>query len=110
MRTTCPNIAFAISCLSHYMVNPGIEHHHQLKHLLRYVHGTTDLVLTFGLTSTGLVGHSDSDYAADRDDSKSMSAYVFQLFGGPVSWKAQKQSVVATSTMEVEYIRLSNAS
>jgi hypothetical protein len=110
MRTTYPNIAFTISCLSRYMENPSIEHHHQLKHLLRYIYGTTDLVLTFVLTDTGLIGHSNSDYAADQDDSKSTSAYVFQLFGGPVSWKAQKQSVVATSTMEAEYIGLSNAS
>jgi hypothetical protein len=68
-----------------------------------------DLVLIFGLTNTGLVGYSDLDYAVDQDDSKSTSAYMFQLFGGPVSWKAQKQSVVATSTMEAEYIGLSNA-
>jgi hypothetical protein len=92
------------------MENPGIEHHRQLKHLLRYIRGTTDLTLIFGLSDEGLIGHSDSDYAADRDDSKSTSAYVYQLFGGPVSWKAQKQSVVAMSTTEAEYIGLSNAS
>jgi hypothetical protein len=92
------------------MENPSIDHHRQLKHLLRYIRGTTDLVLVFGLSNEGLVGHSDSDYAADRDDSKSTSAYVYQLFGGPISWKSQKQSVVATSTTEAEYIGLSNAS
>jgi hypothetical protein len=110
MRTTRPDIAFAVSSLSRYMENPTIDHHRQLKHLLRYIRGTTHLTLVFGLTNDGLIGHSDSDYAADRDDSKSTSAYVYQLFGGPVSWKAQKQSVVATSTTEAEYIGLSNAS
>jgi transposase InsO family protein len=110
MRTTRPDIAFAVSCLSRYMESPSIDHHRQLKHLLRYIRGTTDLMLVFGLSDDGLVGHSDSDYAADRDDSKSTSAYVYQLFGGPISWKSQKQSVVATSTTEAEYIGLSNAS
>jgi hypothetical protein len=110
MRTTRPDIAYPVSCLSRYMENPSIDHHRQLKHLLRYIRGTTDLVLVFGLSNEGLVGHSDSDYAADRDDSKSTSAYVYQLFGGPISWKSQKQSVVATSTTEAEYIGLSNAS
>jgi transposase InsO family protein len=110
MRTTRPDIAYPVSCLSRYMENPSIDHHRQLKHLLRYIRGTTDLMLVFGSSDNGLIGHSDSDYAADRDDSKSTSAYVYTLFGGPISWKSQKQSVVATSTTEAEYIGLSNAS
>ena len=92
------------------MENPSIEQHHQLKHLLRYICGTTDLTLVFGSSDDGLIGHSDSDYAADQDDSKSTSAYVYTPFGGPVSWKSQEQSVVATSSTEAEYIGLSNAS
>jgi hypothetical protein len=110
MRTTRPDIAYLVSCFSHYMENPSIKHHRQLKHLLRYIRGMTDLMLVFGSSDEGLVGHSDSDYAADQDDSKSTSTYVYQLFGGPISWKSQKQSVVATSTTEAEYIGLSNAS
>jgi transposase InsO family protein len=110
MRTTRPDIAYSVSSLSRYMENPSIDHHYQLKHLLRYIRGTTDLMLVFGSSNNGLIGHSDSDYAADRDDSKSTSAYVYTLFGGPISWKCQKQSVVATSTTEAEYIGLSNAS
>jgi len=89
------------------MENPNIEHHHQL---LRYIRGTADLTLVFGSSEDGLISHSDSDYAADQDDSKSSSAYVYTLYGGPVSWKFQKQSVVATSSTEAEYIGLSNAS
>jgi hypothetical protein len=110
MRTTRPDIAFTISCLSRYMESPGIDHHHQLKHLLRYIHGMMDLTLVFSSMDDGLIGYSDSDYAADRDDSKSTSMYVYQLFGGPISWKAQKQSVVVTSTTEAKYIGLSSAS
>ena len=30
--------------------------------------------------------------------------YVFMLSDGPISWKSHKQSLVASSTMEVEYI------
>jgi hypothetical protein len=69
-----------------------------------------DLTLIFGLNDEDLIGHSDSDYAADRDNSKSTSAYIYQLFGGPISWKAQKQFVIAMSTTEAKYIGLSNAS
>jgi hypothetical protein len=69
-----------------------------------------DLMLIFSSSEEGLIGHSDSDYAADQDDSKSTSAYMYQLFGEPISWKSQKQSMVATSTTETEYIGLLNAS
>ena len=110
MRTSRPNIAYSVSCLSRYRENPSIEHHRQLKHLLRYIHGPTDLTLVFGSSNDGLIGDSDSDYVADQDDSRSTSAYVYMPFGGPVSWKSQKQSVVATSSTEAEYIGLSNAS
>ena len=109
MRTSRPDIAYPISCLPRYMENPSIEHHRQLKHLLRYICGTTDLTLVFGSSDDGLIGHSDSDYAADQDESKSTSAYVYTPFWGPVSWKSQEQSVVATSSTEAEYIGLSNA-
>lgn len=100
MHTSCPDIAYPISCLSRYMENPSINHHRQLKHLLWYIHGTTDLTLVFGSSNSGLIGHSDLDYAADQDNSKSTSAYMYTLFGGPVSWKSQKQSIVAMSSTE----------
>ena len=41
------------------------------------------------------------------DDSKSQSGYVFLLNGGAVSWRSSKQSVVAGSTCEAEYIAAS---
>ena len=46
----------------------------------------------------------DADYAGDLDKQRSLTGYVFTLFGCTVSWKAQLQPVVALSTMEAEYI------
>ncbi|KAJ0103353.1 hypothetical protein Patl1_05515 [Pistacia atlantica] len=39
-------------------------------------------------------------------DSKSTSGYVFTLGGATVSWKSSKQTVIARSTMEFEFIAL----
>ena len=50
------------------------------------------------------MGYVDADYAGDLDKRRSLTRYVFTLFGCTVSWKAQLQSVVALSTTEAEYI------
>jgi ribonuclease HI len=55
------------------------------------------------------IGYSDASFATDPDDRKSTSGYVFILANGPISWQSNKQSTVALSTMEAEYIALSEA-
>ena len=54
-------------------------------------------------------GYVDASFHTDPDDSKSQTGYVFLLNGGAVSWGSSKQSVVAGSTCEVEYIATSEA-
>ncbi|CAL2265728.1 unnamed protein product [Prunus armeniaca] len=51
-----------------------------------------------------IVAYTDSDLASCTDDIKYTACYVFVLAGGVVSWKSAKQTVVATSTMEAEFI------
>eukprot|EP00253_Pinus_taeda_P031334 PITA_31334 len=50
------------------------------------------------------------DCAGDLDQKRSTSVYVFNLFGGAVSWMSKKQSVVALSTTEAEYMATTHAS
>ena len=54
-------------------------------------------------------GFADADYADDKDDRKSTTGYVFILNNGPISWGTHKQSTVALSTMEAEYMAISDA-
>ena len=56
-----------------------------------------------------ILGFSDSDFASDEDDRKSYTGYVFLICGGAVSWSTHKQSTVALSNMEAEYMALSAA-
>ena len=51
-----------------------------------------------------VVGYSDSDFAGCVDSRKSTSGYIFLLAGGAISWRSSKQTIVATSTMEAEFI------
>ena len=52
-------------------------------------------------------GYVDASFDTDSDDSKSQTRYVFALSGGAVSWCNSKQSVMAGSTCEAEYIATS---
>ena len=61
-------------------------------------------ILYDGSQGVGLVGYADSDYAGDTKKRKSTSGYVFMMANGAISWKSKKQSVVATSSCEAEYI------
>ena len=51
-----------------------------------------------------VIGYSDSNYAGCVDTRKSTFGYLFLLAGGAVSWKSAKQSIIATSTMEAEFV------
>ena len=51
-----------------------------------------------------LEAFSDADYAGDVKDRKSVTGYVIMMSGGPISWCSRKQSIVALSTTEAEYI------
>lgn len=51
-----------------------------------------------------VIGYSDSDFAGCVDSRKSTSGYTFMMVGGAVSWRSAKQTLIATSTMEVEFV------
>ena len=51
-----------------------------------------------------VIGYSNSDYVGYIDSQKSTSGYAFMLVGGAISWKSAKQTLTATSTMEVEFM------
>ena len=86
-----------------------------MKHVFRYFHGTSDYVLYYqgrpGLDRVlDIRGFVDVDWAGDLDHRISTSGYVFNLFGGAISWMSKKQFVVALSTGEAEYMAATHAS
>ena len=51
-----------------------------------------------------VVGYSYSDYAGCIDSRKSRFSYIFMLAKGTISWKSAEESIMATSTMEAEFV------
>jgi hypothetical protein len=104
MLCTRPDICFAVGLVSRYQSNPGNAHWQAVKRIMRYLRGTTDLVLCYQGGDLKLRGYTDADWGGDLDESKSTSGYVFTLGGGAISWCSKKQDCIALSTMEAEYV------
>jgi hypothetical protein len=69
------------------------------------VSGSLQLGLTYKRQrKLQLVAFTDSDWAGDLADSKSTTGTLLKLSGAAVYWKSTKQSVVALSSTEAEYI------
>ena len=79
--------------------------------MLRYLKGTQDRCLKFVKgPEVKLEGYSDSDWATSSYR-RSISGYAFKLCSASslISWKSAKQSVVALSSCEAEYVALAMA-
>jgi len=101
--TTRPDIAFAIGVLSRFVSCPEQDHMRVAKGVLRSLRGTSRLGVVYG-GNEPLQGYVDADWAGDTDGRRSTTGFVFTLNGGPISWASKRQSTVATSTAEAEYV------
>ncbi len=106
MLCSRPDICFCITFFSQFQKSADDEHFGYLLNVLKYLHSTKDLKLSFGMFSNqNLGGFADADFA-NTYNSKSISGYCFKNFGNLIVWRSCKQSVVALSTTEAEILPL----
>jgi hypothetical protein len=75
------------------------------KHVMRYLKGIIDCGLSYdGDHDFTLSGYTDADWAGSVSDWKSTSGSCFSLGSAMISWQSRKQSSIALSTAEAEYI------
>jgi len=79
MLCTWPDICFAVGLISRYQSNPGPTHWQAVKRIMRYLRGTTDLVLCYQERDLKLRRYSDADWGGDPDESRLTLGYVFTL-------------------------------
>ena len=107
---TRPDITYAVNTVAKFSSNPTQAHWTAIKRIMRYLKGTSGFGIRYVKASKqSILGYCDADWAGDADDRKSTSGYVFVLAGAPISWRSKKQTCVALSTAEAEYIALASA-
>ena len=111
---TMPQLAYAVQTLSQFSSNPGPEHMSALKRVFRYLATAkeAEVGIVYGggrQWPTDIIGYSDADWASNPNDRKSISGFAFLLGGGAISWSSKKQTSVALSSTEAEYMAASHA-
>ena len=108
---TRPDIAFSINLLARYSYAPIQREWNGIKHILRYLQGTTDMSLFYSKESKQqLFGFADVGYLSDSHKARSQKGYVFNCNGTVISWRSFKQIMVATSSNHSKIIAIHEAS
>nr|GEV59047.1 putative ribonuclease H-like domain-containing protein [Tanacetum cinerariifolium] len=104
-----PDIMFAVCACARYQVNLKVSHLHAVKRIFRYLKGQPKFGLWYLKDSSfDLVAYTDSDYARASLDRKSTTGGCQFLRCRLISWQCKKQTMVANSTTEAEYLAASS--
>ncbi|GJT98818.1 putative ribonuclease H-like domain-containing protein [Tanacetum coccineum] len=104
-----PDIMYAVCACSRFQVTPKTSHLHVVKRIFRYLKGKPKLGLWYPrVSSFDLEAYCNSDYARANLDRKSTTGGCQFLGRRLISWQCKKQTIVATSTTEAEYVAAAN--
>ncbi|KJZ69437.1 hypothetical protein HIM_11166 [Hirsutella minnesotensis 3608] len=115
---TRPDIAKATAKLAEFLLNPSDRHDHFVDRIMEYLWSSRFLAIQFNGASNATdsikINHSsvprelriasDAAFADDPETRRSSQGHIIILFGGPVAWKAGKQTTVTTSSTEAELL------
>jgi transposase InsO family protein len=105
LTATRPDIHFAVCLCARFQASPRTSHRQAVKRIMRYLRFTPEFGLWYSASSTlSLCGYLDADFAGCHLDRKSTSGTCQFLGSSLVSWSSRKQSNVAQSTTEAEYV------
>ena len=109
---TRPDIAVSVSVLSQFMDQPHEMHWRGAIRVLRYLKGTEAIGIVYkreSASALGLIAYSDANWGSDSRTRRSTSGVLVKMAGAPVIYKSKRQSTVALSSAEAEYIALALA-
>ncbi|GJR59610.1 putative ribonuclease H-like domain-containing protein [Tanacetum coccineum] len=108
-RSMIGSLMYAVCVCSRFQVTPKTSHLNAVKRIFKYLKGKPHLGLWYPRESPfDLEAFSDSDYGGSNLDRKSTTGGCQFLGQRLISWQCKKQTIVATSTTEAEYVAAAN--
>lgn len=106
-----PDLSFSVSMLASYNANPSKVHVGLARQLLRYVRKTSDygIEITNATDVIQVTMYADASFNTNPDNAKSFLGYIIKVNKLTISWSSKRQSCVARSTCEAEYMAASRA-
>jgi hypothetical protein len=105
LTATRPDIQFSVCLCAHFQAYPRTSPRQAVKRIFKYLLHTPDFGLGYSASSfLALHGFSYVDFVGCRLDRKSTSETCQFLGSSLVSWSSRKQSSVAQSNTEAEYV------
>ncbi|GKB17681.1 retrovirus-related pol polyprotein from transposon TNT 1-94 [Tanacetum coccineum] len=100
-----PDIMFSVCLCACFQEAPKTSHLEAVKRIFRYIKGTTHLGLWYPKgTGVETIVYADSDHTEDYVDRKSTSGVCTFMACCLISWFSKKQTALAISTTEAEYV------
>jgi hypothetical protein len=106
--TTRFDISYAVGILSRYLSCYKSKHWIAAKRILRYLKGSKSYGICYQQSNDGIKAYSDADFGNDHATRKSTSGTIVLFNNGPIMWRSRRQPIVALSTMESEFIAITN--
>jgi len=113
---TFPEISWAVSVLSKYMIQPGPTHLVIAKKFLRYLKGRKNVTLRWcAQNCTGahllgtIYGYAEAFFADTIPHRHSLVGHVFMLKGAAISWRASRTTLIVFNAAQAELYSLSSA-
>src|SRR5919202_442075 len=105
-----PDIMFSVCLCARFQESPKQTHYEAVKRIFRYLKGTMHLGLWYPkYTGVDIMCYADSDLGGDLVDRKSTSGVCAYIGLCLTSWFSKKQTSVALSTTEAEYVAAGRA-
>ena len=95
---THPDISASTGIPSQFMSRSGKQHWEGIKCILRYIKGTVNYGSLYSCQKESVPqGTVDADWAGDPNMRRSISGYIFHIYGDLISWQSKQQTIVAKS-------------
>ncbi len=108
-KCTRPDISFAVNFAARFCENPTVSDWNKILNIFKYLNNTINYKITYNGIGN-FMAYSDADFGGDRVDRKSTSGMMICIGNNPIFWASKKQTTVALSTTEAEFISATTCS